>query len=287
MMKGGANAARKVRASAERRRGGKLVVLFRLVAKNRAIATFDGVCGGLGQIEQLGEFRPVGAAGEEGVDQRRGDDAEPLQALLFLEGLVMSGLLGREVGVALLESREEHGVFFTQAGFFGLFSAWRAAFSSRRALALALTGAYFWSLQYSASLRNCWALFSPDELWRCNYGLRRFWPQPAPREADQYTTDQRLQVGRRRRFGVARSNNSDCSAGDVLRSICRGFVSFRAITNHPRHQFSSGSCRGPPISMVACIVGQSRRMIGFGNCVLIAAHPILLTSGRLPSPRFF
>src|ERR1700733_11447864 len=61
-----------------------------------------------------------GAAGEEGVDQRRGDDAESMQALLFLERLVVSGLLGRQVGVALLESGEEDGVFFTEAGVFGL-----------------------------------------------------------------------------------------------------------------------------------------------------------------------
>ena len=32
----------------------------------------------------------------------------------------MSGLFGGQVGVALLESREEDGVFFTEAGVFGL-----------------------------------------------------------------------------------------------------------------------------------------------------------------------
>ena len=82
MMNSCANASRKVRASAERRRGGKVGYFFRLVTKRcEQIAALDGVGGGLGQVEQLGEFRPVGAAGEEGVDQRRSDDAEPVQAL--------------------------------------------------------------------------------------------------------------------------------------------------------------------------------------------------------------
>ena len=72
----------------------------------------------LARVEQFGEFRPVGAAGEEGVDQRRRDDAETVQALPFLEGLVVSGLLFCEVGVALLESGEENGVFVAQSGDF-------------------------------------------------------------------------------------------------------------------------------------------------------------------------
>jgi hypothetical protein len=41
-----------------------------------------------------------------------------MQALLFLEGLVASGLLGCEVGVALFESGEENGVFVSQNGVF-------------------------------------------------------------------------------------------------------------------------------------------------------------------------
>ena len=69
-------------------------------------------------VEQFGEFRPVGAAGEEGVDKRGREDAEALQALLFLEGLVVSGLLFCEVGVALFESGEENGVFVAQNGVF-------------------------------------------------------------------------------------------------------------------------------------------------------------------------
>ena len=103
----------------------------------------------LGDREQLGEFRPVGAAGEEGVDQRRGDDAEAVQALLFFEGLVVSGLLFGEVGIALLESGEEQGVFVAQSSV--LSAEWRFVSKSRvlgsegsiflaRALALALRG---------------------------------------------------------------------------------------------------------------------------------------------------
>ena len=93
----------------------KSVVFFRLVTKSREqIAAFDGVGGVLGHLEQFGEFRPVGAAGEEGVDKRSRDYAETLQALLFLEGLVVSGLLFCEVGVALFESGEENGVFLAR-----------------------------------------------------------------------------------------------------------------------------------------------------------------------------
>ena len=99
----------------------KSVVFFRLVTKSREqIAAFDGVGGVLGDREQFCEFRPVGAAGEEGVDKRGREDAEPLQALLFLEGLVVSGLLFGEVGVALFESGEENGVFVAQSGVFVL-----------------------------------------------------------------------------------------------------------------------------------------------------------------------
>ena len=39
-----------------------------------------------------------------------------MQALLFLEGLVVSGLLFCEVGVALFESSEENGVLISQSG---------------------------------------------------------------------------------------------------------------------------------------------------------------------------
>ena len=72
----------------------------------------------LARSEQFGEFRSVGAAGEEGVDKRGRDDAETMQALLFLEGLVVSGLLFCEVGVALFELGEENGVFVSQNGVF-------------------------------------------------------------------------------------------------------------------------------------------------------------------------
>ena len=90
----------------------KSVVCFRLVAKSREqIAAFDGVGGVLGQIEQFGEFRPIGAAGKEGVDKRGREDAEALQALLFLEGLVVCGPLVCEVGIALFELGDENGVF--------------------------------------------------------------------------------------------------------------------------------------------------------------------------------
>jgi hypothetical protein len=41
-----------------------------------------------------------------------------LQALLFLEGLVVSGLLFGEIWVALFESGEENGVFVLQNGVF-------------------------------------------------------------------------------------------------------------------------------------------------------------------------
>ena len=99
----------------------KSVVFFRLVTKSgEQIAAFDGVGGVLGDLEQFGEFRPVGAAGEEGVDKRGREDAEALQALLFLEGLVVSGLLFGEIGVALFESGEENGVFLAQNGVFVL-----------------------------------------------------------------------------------------------------------------------------------------------------------------------
>jgi hypothetical protein len=90
----------------------KSVVFFRLVAKSgEQVAAFDGVGGALGDREQFGEFRPVGAAGDEGVDKRGCEDAEALQALFFLEGLVVSGLLLCEVGIALFESGEENGDF--------------------------------------------------------------------------------------------------------------------------------------------------------------------------------
>ena len=46
------------------------------------------------------------------------DDAETVQALLFLEGFVVSGLLFCEVGIALFESGEENGVFVSQSGVF-------------------------------------------------------------------------------------------------------------------------------------------------------------------------
>ena len=98
-----------------------LLLFFRLVAKSgEQIAAFDGVGGVLGDLEQFGEFWSVGAAGEEGVDKRGRDDAEALQALLFLEGLVVSGLLFGEVGVALFELGEENGVFLAQNGVFVL-----------------------------------------------------------------------------------------------------------------------------------------------------------------------
>ena len=41
-----------------------------------------------------------------------------MQALPFLERLVVSGLLFGEVGIALLESGEENGVFVSQSGDF-------------------------------------------------------------------------------------------------------------------------------------------------------------------------
>jgi hypothetical protein len=44
-----------------------------------------------------------------------------LQALLFPEGLVVSGLLFREIGVALFESGEENGVFLAQRLGFSLY----------------------------------------------------------------------------------------------------------------------------------------------------------------------
>ena len=48
----------------------KSVVFFRLVMKSREqIATFDGVGGVLGHLEQFGEFRSVSAAGKKGVDK--------------------------------------------------------------------------------------------------------------------------------------------------------------------------------------------------------------------------
>ena len=62
-------------------------------------------------VEQFGEFRPIGAAGEEGVDQRGRDQTESVAGSAFLEGLVMSGLLLGEIGVALFEAREEVGGF--------------------------------------------------------------------------------------------------------------------------------------------------------------------------------
>ena len=53
------------------------VAFVRLVAKSgEQIAAFDGVGGVLGDLEQFGEFRPVGAAGEEGVDKRGREDAK-------------------------------------------------------------------------------------------------------------------------------------------------------------------------------------------------------------------
>jgi hypothetical protein len=94
----------------------KPVAFVRLVAKSgEQIAAFDGVGGVLGDLEQFGEFRPVGAADEEGVDKRGREDAEALQALLFLEGLVVSGLFFSEIGAALFESGEENGVFLAQS----------------------------------------------------------------------------------------------------------------------------------------------------------------------------
>jgi hypothetical protein len=112
----------------------KSVVFFRLGAKSgEQIAAFDGVGGVLGDLEQFGEFRPVSAASEEGVDKRGCDDAEALQALLFPEGLVVSGLLFREIGVALFKSGEENGVFLAQNGVFvlqnGVLLAQRLGFS--------------------------------------------------------------------------------------------------------------------------------------------------------------
>ena len=72
----------------------KPVLFFRLAAESgEEISALDRVGGLLGDAQQFGEFRSIGAAGEEGVDQRRGDDAEAVQALSFLERLVMSGLL--------------------------------------------------------------------------------------------------------------------------------------------------------------------------------------------------
>jgi len=148
MMKRGANASWKVRASAGRRQGRKVCRFFRLVTKSREqIAAFDGVGGVLGHIEQFGEFRPVGAAGEEGVDQGRRDDAEPMQALPFPEGFVVSGLLFCEVGVAVFESGEENGVFVSENGVF-----------LAQGLGLSLRGRKLLVLQYNASLRNWWAL---------------------------------------------------------------------------------------------------------------------------------
>ena len=86
MMKGCANAAWKVRAFAERRRGYKVCRFFPARRESgEQIAAFDGVGGVLGDLEQFGEFRPVGAAGDEGVDQRTREDAEALQALLSLK----------------------------------------------------------------------------------------------------------------------------------------------------------------------------------------------------------
>ena len=117
MMKGRAKTSWKVRASAERRRGYKVCCFFRIVTKSsEQIAAFDGVRGVLGQIEQFGKFRPVGAAGEEGVDKRGRD----YKALPFPEGFVMRGLLFCEVGVALFESGEENGVFLAEGLSLGL-----------------------------------------------------------------------------------------------------------------------------------------------------------------------
>jgi hypothetical protein len=66
----------------------KSVVFLRFVTKSgEQIAAFDGVGGVLGDLEQFGELRPVGAAGEKGVDKRSRENAEALQALFFLEGL--------------------------------------------------------------------------------------------------------------------------------------------------------------------------------------------------------
>ena len=46
------------------------------------------------------------------------DEAEPVEALLFLEGFVVGGLLFCEVGVALFELGEEKGAFVSQSSVF-------------------------------------------------------------------------------------------------------------------------------------------------------------------------
>ena len=200
MMKGCANASRKVRAFAERRRGYKVCCFFRLVTKRgEQIAAFDGVGGVLGRSEQFGEFRPVGAAGEEGVDKRGREDAEPLQALLFLEGLVVSGLLFGEVGVALLVvGRGERRFRLAVCSQNGVFGSCRTAFSSRRALALSFAGqtsglsstAPHCGTGRPLSFHSSASAYGNDRPF-CSYGWSLLWPRPAPREADRYMTDQR------------------------------------------------------------------------------------------------
>ena len=179
MMNGCANASRKVRAFAERRRGGKVGCFFPARHESRGqIAALDGVGGVLGHVEQLGEFRPVGAAGEEGVDQRRGDDAEQVEALLFLEGLVVSGLLLGEVGVALFDRARRTAFSFAQSGVFILESSIFLA----QGLGLSLCGGVLLVPPVQRLIAELLGLLSSTQAprreidrWRRSYELSRCW----------------------------------------------------------------------------------------------------------------